>query len=119
MSNGSPKGAWEDVPLDPDTLMSAVAAQTAAVEDAGGDVKAANVRLREAVMEAQAEVSSARERLGVRQQEVIRNLTDMGLMGRAIRITAGPTLATGYYHEDDEIRTREVAEPVDGISGTI
>lgn len=75
--------------LDSATLFGAVGPQVEGVEDAAGDVKAAEEHLRAEVARAQSRVREAQGALSDRQLEVLQGWTDMDLLGRAMKIISG------------------------------
>lgn len=124
MSNGelgTPKGPLADVRLDPSTLMGAVSSQTLAVENAAGDVKGAQQRLRDDVTAAQRKVEQAQDQLTDEQAALRRRLEELDLPSRLIDFTGGTALGAVDLSEPEHphLESRSKEEPLAGSGGTI
>src|SRR6185312_3248594 len=124
MSNGelgTPRGALVDVKLDPSTLMGAVASQRFAVENAAGDVKGAQQRLREEVITAQQAVEQTYEELADRQTALRDRLDELSLPGRMIDFMAGSALGAVDLSDPAHpyIEPKSEGEQIAGSGGTI
>lgn len=124
MSNGEqdrPASPYSRMEFDGPTLLSLLAPEVSAIQDAKGDVRAAIERMIDAVQRAQKEVNSREDALSDQQRTVSDRLTEFGLIGRMIDITAGTALGAIDESEDDEpylIREAE-GENLAGNGGVI
>jgi len=122
MSNGEldkSQNPWADIRLRPATLMGAVVREVAAVEDAQGDIKAANEQLKDDILAAQRRVESAEGNLTDNQQEVISVLKGMSLVGRMVDFESGTSLAVVYSRPPGKDIARRKEEDLTGVSGEL
>lgn len=120
MSNGEldkPVHPYAKIRFDRATLESKLALRTAAVQDAAGDLRGAEGRMREAIIEAQQDVDSNKDALSGRKQEALEGLEELGLIGRAIDFTAGRALAVVDFSDPEKPSVVREAED-EGLNGS-
>lgn len=124
MSNGEvdkPAHPYASIRFDRATLTSKLALRVAAVQDASGDLRGAEARMREAIMEAQKDVDAKQGNLSSRKKEALVGLEELGLISRAIEFTGGKALGAVDLSDPQNPYVVADAEGEDlaGSAGTI
>lgn len=116
-----PAHPYAKIKFDRATLTSKLAVRASAVQDAAGDLRGAEERMREAIIEAQRDVDDKQGELSARKQEARGGLEELGLVSRAIEFTAGRALAAADLSDPENPYVVEAAEGEDlaGTSGVV
>ena len=112
-----PAHPYAGVKFDRATLTSKLALRASAVEDAEGDLMAAEERMRGVITEAQRDVDAKRAVLSDRQQDAGESLKELGLASRAIDFTSGRALAAVDFSDPENPYVIKDAEDED-LAGT-